>query len=197
MNPKAKDTIIRQKLIDTAWELFQNNGYETTTINDIIKHSGTSRGSFYHHFRSKEELVFCLAYYFDGNYEEWIQTLDDEMSGLDKLALFDEFILKNLESSPYADFFSTLYGLQVMTNGQRYILSPDRLYYQTIRQFTRECMDKDELKSGISMLELTETYPSLQRGITYDWCLNQQSFSLYERGHKLMMAYLDSIRKRH
>lgn len=195
MRIKERNTYVREKLINSAWELFREKGYEATTVNDIIEHSETSKGSFYHHFRGKEDLVFCLAYFFDEDYETWIASLDTDMTGLEKLAAFDEFILKNLEESPYMHFFPTLYGLQVMTAGQRYILDPERLYYRTIRQFAKECVENNELKPELSATSLAETYPSLQRGCTYDWCLNKQSFSIYERGHKLMMAYLNSIKR--
>lgn len=194
MRAKEKNTSVRGKLIQAAWELFRENGYESTTINDIIRHSGTSRGSFYHHFRSKEDLVFCLAYFFDDDYKLWLTSLGEQLSGVEKLAAFNEFILKNLEESPYNNFFPTLYGLQVMTAGQRYILEPDRPYYQILRKFAKECAENGELKPEVSFTELSETYASLQRGLTYDWCLNQKSFSLYERGQKLMTAYLNSVK---
>ena len=41
----------KEKIINAAWELFREKGYEETTLQDIIDKSGTSRGAFYHHFR--------------------------------------------------------------------------------------------------------------------------------------------------
>ena len=48
----------KEKIINAAWELFREKGYEETTLQDIIDKSGTSRGAFYHHFRAKEDLLF-------------------------------------------------------------------------------------------------------------------------------------------
>ena len=47
-----KGAELRQKIIDTAWELFYENGYENTTVNDIIRKVGTSKGGFYYYFKA-------------------------------------------------------------------------------------------------------------------------------------------------
>ena len=40
-----------------AWRLFDEKGYENTTIDEIILQSGTSKGSFYHYYSGKDELL--------------------------------------------------------------------------------------------------------------------------------------------
>ena len=47
----------KQAFLDTALELFNEKGYEKTTINDIIKNMGVSKGAFYHYFDSKEDVI--------------------------------------------------------------------------------------------------------------------------------------------
>ena len=51
----------RAELIDRARELFLTRGYERTTINDVIAAAGLSKGAFYHHFRSKEQMLEAIA----------------------------------------------------------------------------------------------------------------------------------------
>ncbi len=51
----------RAELIDCAQRLFLLKGYEKTTINDVIAAAGLSKGAFYHHFRSKEDLLEAIA----------------------------------------------------------------------------------------------------------------------------------------
>lgn len=53
--------IRRGELIDCAQGLFLSQGYEGTTINDLIVATGLSKGAFYHHFRSKEDLLEAIA----------------------------------------------------------------------------------------------------------------------------------------
>ena len=49
------------ELLDCAQRLFFANGYDNTTVNDIIREAGVSKGAFYHYFASKEALLEALA----------------------------------------------------------------------------------------------------------------------------------------
>ena len=52
----------RQKLMQSATELIRRKGYIATTIDDICQHSGVTKGAFFHHFKTKEELgEACLT----------------------------------------------------------------------------------------------------------------------------------------
>ncbi len=51
----------KQEFLDTALELFSQQGYERTTIQHIIDAMGVSKGAFYHYFQSKEDLVEQIA----------------------------------------------------------------------------------------------------------------------------------------
>lgn len=50
----------RAQLIDVAQTLFFDKGFEDTTMADIIAEAGVSKGGFYHHFASKDELFYGL-----------------------------------------------------------------------------------------------------------------------------------------
>lgn len=186
-------TSTRAKIIDAAWKLFTEKGYESTTINEIIETSSTSRGAFYHHFRGKEDLLFCLAYFFDQDYEEWMDIPED-MNTLDRLLEFDAFVLKNLEESPYRPFLKTLYGLQVMTEGTRHIINPDRDYYKLVSGLMKKGLERKEICSDLSYMELTEWYAAIERGFTYDWLLTGGRYSLVQYGQRMMKVFVDSLR---
>lgn len=51
----------KQELLDCAVGLFATQGYAETTISQIIAALGISKGAFYHHYASKEDLVEALA----------------------------------------------------------------------------------------------------------------------------------------
>jgi AcrR family transcriptional regulator len=48
---------VRDRLMETAAKLFYNQGYQATGINEIIREAGTAKASFYHHFKTKEDLL--------------------------------------------------------------------------------------------------------------------------------------------
>ncbi|WJH33025.1 FAD-dependent oxidoreductase [Paenibacillus sp. CC-CFT747] len=47
----------RELVIETALQLFIDKGYENVSVDDIIQSTGTSKGTFYHYFSSKEDLL--------------------------------------------------------------------------------------------------------------------------------------------
>ena len=58
-NKYPEETV--QKILDSAAKLFMEKGYEQTTVLDIIANmGGLTRGAFYHHFKSKEEVLGAL-----------------------------------------------------------------------------------------------------------------------------------------
>ena len=67
------------RIVSAAWKLFYEQGYDDTTVEDIIFESETSRGSFYHYFEGKDALLGTLAMIFDEKYEELKETMEPSM----------------------------------------------------------------------------------------------------------------------
>ena len=58
----SKDYDVRkQEFLDAAQKLFYEQGYDQTSVNTIIDAVGVSKGTFYHYFKSKEDLLDALA----------------------------------------------------------------------------------------------------------------------------------------
>jgi AcrR family transcriptional regulator len=49
---------VRERLVDAAFALFEERGYEQTTIDEVAERAGTGRTTFFRHFGSKEEVIF-------------------------------------------------------------------------------------------------------------------------------------------
>jgi TetR/AcrR family transcriptional repressor of nem operon len=53
----------RTKLLDAALRLLRESGYNATTVDDLCAAAGVTKGAFFHHFRSKEDLAVAAADY--------------------------------------------------------------------------------------------------------------------------------------
>lgn len=51
----------RNEIIDTAERLFRTRGYEKSTVNDILKEVAIAKGTFYHYFKSKEDVMDAIV----------------------------------------------------------------------------------------------------------------------------------------
>lgn len=78
-----------QDIVLAAWNLFLENEYEKTTMDDVAKKIGIAKGTLYHYFNSKEELLDAVVLNYVDEYMAEIQTAMDEAKGnaLDKMQL--------------------------------------------------------------------------------------------------------------
>jgi hypothetical protein len=54
----------RTRLLDAAMQVIRAQGYSATTVDDICRAAGLSKGAFFHHFKSKEDLALAAAAHF-------------------------------------------------------------------------------------------------------------------------------------
>ena len=69
MIKKDKNIAPRERILETAADLFFHKGFRATGINEVIATSGVAKATFYNHFRTKDDL--CLAYLRDRNTSEY------------------------------------------------------------------------------------------------------------------------------
>jgi TetR/AcrR family transcriptional repressor of nem operon len=62
MSPIRKDA--RSKLLDAALAVIRSKGYAATSVDELCQAAGVTKGAFFHHFRSKEELGVAAAAHF-------------------------------------------------------------------------------------------------------------------------------------
>lgn len=184
----------KDRIITAAWDLFMEKGYEETTLQDIIERSGSSRGAFYHHFRSKEDLLFTMAWYFDQDYDGWLEKQDPLADSVDLLYDFIILCAELVDRSKYGAFLPELYGLEVMTEGRRYILDEKREFFRILFELARRGISRGEIKQGSSALEIARGIASLQRGLVYSWLLEEKRMPLIDLNITFFKPYLDSIR---
>lgn len=67
----------RQRILQTASELFVEHGYAGTSIRDISERLGMTKGSLYYHFSSKEDLLFALIAPLFGAVDEFVAAARD------------------------------------------------------------------------------------------------------------------------
>jgi TetR/AcrR family transcriptional repressor of nem operon len=91
----VKRKIHKQDIILSGYDLFYDKGYGVTGISEITERIGIPKGSFYNHFKSKEEFgIAVLDYYVKDNQEYLRMTLlNDKYSPLTNLRnFFENFI---------------------------------------------------------------------------------------------------------
>lgn len=184
----------RRKIVNAAWKLFYEQGYDETTVEEIISASGTSKGSFYHYFSGKDGLLSSLSTLFDDKYEELLQTLDPSLNSFDKLLTLNHALFAFIESSVSVELMSRMYATQLTTTGNRHLMDQGRIYYKLLRRIAAEGQERGEITSSISPAEVSRIYAMCERALIYDWCLLGGEYSLAAYGRQMMPLLLAQIR---
>jgi AcrR family transcriptional regulator len=93
---------VKERIIATASDLFYNQGYNQTGINQIISEAGVAKASLYQHFRSKEDIAVA---YLKQRHINWMGSLIDFVSAADsnkeKLIMSFDFLKTWLDEVNY------------------------------------------------------------------------------------------------
>ena len=181
------------KIVSAAWQLFYRQGYDDTTIDEIVEASGTSRGSFYHYFEGKDALLSSLSYLFDEKYEELMETMDMSLSPIEKLIFLNQELFGMIENTVSVDLLCQLFSSQLITKGERHLLNTNRTYYKLLRQITIEGQEQDYFKENLSVNDITKAYAMFERGLMYDWCICNGDYSLCQYSATMLPLFLDGL----
>lgn len=170
----------KSRIVSAAWKLFYEQGYEDTTIEEIIDESGTSKGSFYHYFEGKDALLGSLAYMMDEKYEELEPEISEEENSYQVLLYLNHELLTMIEESINMELLARLYSTQLTTRGEKPLLDHGRTYYKLLRKIITRGRERGELTRTMSVGEMVHYYAMCERALLYEWCLRKGEYSLTE-----------------
>jgi AcrR family transcriptional regulator len=190
----AKKSNTKSKIVSAAWKLFYEQGYDYTTVDEIIKESGTSRGSFYHYFDGKDSLVGSLAYLFDEKYEALMPEINIESDSIELLLFLNSKLFEMIENTVDLELMKRLYATQLLTKSEKQLLDHDRVYYRLLRKIIMAGQKNGYITTNDSVNEIVKYYAFCERAILYDWCLVSGEYSLTQIGAKQMEFLLTKLK---
>ena len=169
------------KIVRTALSLMKEKGYENVSIREICDAAGISTGAFYHHFKSKEEMIKIRF----GSYDEYLAGVLETYENPDSLE-FLRFVLLNqteyvMNETGYltAELYRAL-----LSSNDRYAIGKFRLYYRVVAKYVALCLQEGKFTAPLSADYLTELLIRIIRGDIIDWCLHEYSYDLMEFARK-------------
>ena len=193
--PKSAQRNTRGKIVAAAWKLFYEQGYEHTTVEDILALSGTSKGTFYHYFEGKDALLGTLSVLFDEKYAALVPTIPEDMDALDTLAYLNRELFAMIDASIPLELLARLLSTQLTVRGEKHLLDRDRLYFRLLRRIVSRGQARGEVRDDISVNEITKAYALMERALMYDWCLCGGVYNLSRYGAEMMGQFLKTYRK--
>ena len=192
--PRKDSRNTRMKIINAAWELFYENGYESTTIEDIVERSETSKGTFYHHFSGKDALLSTLSYLFDDKYEALESEIDLNGDAFQTLLMLNKELFFMIENRISLDLLARMYSTQLVTTGDKHLLDNNRTYFKLLRKVIIHGQQNGQLRSDISTNEILKAYALFERALLYDWCICNGNYSLCNYSQFLLPMFLNGFK---
>ena len=190
--PRKSGRNTKGRIVSAAWKLFYEQGYDNTTVEDIIFESETSKGSFYHYFEGKDALLGSLSMIFDEKYEALRQEMDPDMHAVDKLIYMNHELFTIIDNTVSVELLARWFSTQLTTKGEKHLLSRDRTYFKLLHQVVRQGLERHELRGDLTANEIINDYAMFERGLMYDWCLSDGDYALARHADRLMPMFLRS-----
>ncbi len=204
MPPKKKKNVnqrqmmaaeTRKKIKTAAFALFAQHGFDGVTVDQIIKATETSKGAFYNHFKSKDDVVLQQFQETDHMYNEFIEQIDNDKPPFNRILLFMKMATELIEEWG-VDMMRVIYSNQIKKseNGSlRVLLNEKRVNYTFLRQVLREGQQKGVFRQDLSAAFMSRILMRTLRSFIYDWCMADGGFNLTMEVQKHNRLLLDII----
>lgn len=187
----------RNNLFQTAKDLFMEFGYDAVSVDEIVEKAGTSKGAFYNHFKSKDQIILEQFIEIDDFYQEQYQQIRKIKNAgqqiLDLVKVQHEYISQVMGVS----FIKTVYYSQIIKNDPEKPFSDEnRPLYTIVHDMIDHGQKTGEFRNDIESAELTRMITRCMRGTIYDWCVRNGEFDIVADGQRYFRVIIDSLKPR-
>lgn len=186
---KSKET--KEKIFQAAKRILQKNGYENLSIKNICEEAGVSNGSFYHHFKTKDDL---LSYYIEDQPSMAPDLLDTPTNAEEaKFAIVGVYL-------NYAKYCKEL-GVDFIAGyytPRNQALNPtirtERPYpIVTVQHYLETAASANVIRTKLSIEEIVTDIRMLVIGNVFEWAMTNGQADFEENIKRSLSHYLDGV----
>jgi AcrR family transcriptional regulator len=172
----AHTTNTKNRIRETAMDLFKGKGYDRTSINEICRVCGITKAAFYYHYISKAELV--RGFYLDLDHENPDQVFDllSQPTNVEKYWSFiSPFLNYTIQHGP--GLLSQLFKVNMDSDKETFFYRSDFSEKLCVK-FIKAAQEKGEI---INPGEPKHIYTSINYmifGVSLFWCIKKGQFDI-------------------
>ncbi|WP_408006660.1 TetR/AcrR family transcriptional regulator [Pseudalkalibacillus sp. A8] len=169
--PKVSKKYKEEKIaaiLDASAHCFANKGYNDTTVDDIAKASGTSKGSIYLYFSSKEEIFYRLNERRTEKFFEIKKQLAEQVSASAKFEYLFRYLLSRTVER---EAFNTIavqfeFWIYISKNDKESLFDKRvKMFTTLIKEIVEEGIVSGEFKKDVQIDEFSKLFWSMLDGI--------------------------------
>jgi len=174
----------KKEILDTALELFSNEGFATTSISKIAVKAGISKGLLYNYFDSKEDLIKTIIF---NGIDYLTKFVDPNMDGVltrQELRYFIEEMFSAIRKEPYywKLYFSLFIQPHVLTLVERRLGILVHSFMMMLSEYFSGTGSEDPETDAIF-------FGALLDGIAFQFIVDPEKFPLEKVKNKLIKMY--------
>ena len=185
---KSKET--KERIYKALKKILGAQGYEQLSLKNICKEAGVSNGSFYHHFKSKDDL---LSYYIEEQPKIDPDVLETpaDIEGAKETIIYVYLNYVKYCNELGVEFLSSYYD----TKNQA--LNPETRSERpypiiTVQNYVERAIQAKVLKLNVKIEEFTTDIRMIVIGNVFEWCLRKGAVDFAGNMRRSLRKYLDS-----
>lgn len=195
---RVKSQNTRKKIFDAAARLLEKHSEEYLTIANICDEAGISKGTFFYHFNSKDDL---MLYYLQEGFDNFVADYREDAI---KRAGDDAYLLVLYLYQEYLDYCQSM-GIEFVSNyyqpknkaldARGSMATPD-----TMNSLLKACMEgllkaqrAGYVREDWSANDISYDCCSVVKGCVFEWCLTNGAIDLKAHMEHMLYAYFTNV----
>ena len=187
---QQKSRVTREKIFQAAKRILQKKGYEELSIKNICEEAGVSNGSFYHHFKTKDDL---LSYYIEDqptinpDLLETPKDIEGAKQGI--IRVYMNYVKYCRELG--VEFMSGYYDTK--NQALNAAVRSERPYpIVTVQTYVEKAIEAGVLRLNVEIEEFTTDIRMIVIGNVFEWCVRSGQVDFEGNMSRSLGKYLDS-----
>ncbi|GAA3900604.1 efflux system transcriptional repressor NalD [Halomonas cibimaris] len=193
---KAEAAATREALLDAAEDMFMAHGVARTSLDQIARHAGMTRGAVYWHFKNKADLFHAMLQRVRLPFEELVDKLDDttvDQQPLEavRLACLSGFI--HLEQPRYRRVHAILLHHCETFGDIDPLTMQNEMAAETcgaLSKYFHMAETLNQLRPCLAADIAAQLMQAMLAGLFHDWLRNHERYSIYREGARLVETQL-------
>ena len=196
LTPRKQQALeMRSRIQNVALDLFDREGFENVSVEEIAQKAGCSVGNIYHYFKSKDELAIQVTSHVDAAYLtlEAAYLADTAHTAKEKLLDFVGQSLRISTDDPVL-YKAFIHAMKYPEQGalQR---NEHRIYYRVLSELVALCRRTGFIDGQYDDDTVVEYLVTLHRGMLLEWRIYEGKFDISARGIAMAEILLRGLEK--
>lgn len=186
---KSRET--KEKIFQAAKRILQKSGYEALSIKNICEEAGVSNGSFYHHFKTKDDL---LSYYIEDQPRirpellELPADVEGVKEGIIRVYLNYVKYCRELGVEFMAEYYDT------KNQALNAAIRTERPYpIVTVRTYVEKAIKEGVVRLNVEIGAFTTDIRMIVIGNVFEWCIKHGEADFEGNMSRSLGKYLDAV----